>query len=65
VIISPNCICCGKQEWETEIMLKTGKISRLINYSNKKYTALSCVNCGYTMLFKKNARFNIFEAVTG
>jgi len=65
VITSPMCISCGKQEWETEIVLMTGKISRLFNYSNKKYTALSCVNCGFTMLFKKNARFNIFEAIIG
>ena len=61
----PNCISCGGKEWLIETVLMTGKISRLFNYSNKKYDAVSCVNCGYTMLFKKDARFNIFEAIMG
>jgi len=60
-----NCVACNEKEWTTEIVLMTGKISRLFNYSNKKYNAVSCVACGYTMLFKEGAKFSIFEAITG
>jgi len=60
-----NCVACNGKEWETEIVLMTGTISRLFNYSNKKYTAISCAACGYTMLFKEGAKFSIFEAITG
>ena len=42
-----------------------GKWSRLVNYANKKYTAISCKNCGYTMLFKEGAKFSILEAMIG
>lgn len=41
-----------------------GKWSRLINYANKKFDAVSCKNCGYTMLFKQDAKFSILEAIT-
>ena len=50
---------------ENDTVIMQGKWSRLVNYSNKKYNAISCKDCGYTMLFKQDSKFNILEAITG
>ena len=60
-----TCLVCNSQEMETDTVIMQGKWSRLVNYSNKKYDAISCKNCGYTMLFKQNSKFNILEAIMG
>ena len=62
---TPLCISCGSNKWEADVVLMTGKWSRLINYSNKKYDEISCVNCGYTMFFKKDANFSPLELMFG
>ena len=64
-VTTPLCISCGSNKWEADVVLMTGKWSRLINYSNKKYDVISCVNCGYTMLFKKDANFSPLELMFG
>jgi len=48
-----------------DVVIMQGKWSRLFNYSNKKYNSISCNDCGYTMLFKQDSKFNILEAITG
>ncbi len=59
------CPMCQSTEFDTDTIIMQGKWSRLINYSNKKYDAVSCKNCGYTMLFKQDAKFSIMEALIG
>jgi predicted nucleic-acid-binding Zn-ribbon protein len=60
-----RCLVCNSQEMENDTVIMQGKWSRLVNYSNKKYNAISCKDCGYTMLFKQNSKFNILEAIMG
>ncbi len=60
-----KCIVCGSSDFETETVIMQGKWSRLFNYSNKQFRAISCVKCGHTMLFKKDAKFNVLEALVG
>jgi len=60
-----KCIVCGSSKFETETVIMQGKWSRLFNYSNKQFRAISCVKCGHTMLFKKDAKFNVLEALVG
>ena len=60
-----TCLVCNSQEMENDTVIMQGKWSRLVNYSNKKYNAISCKDCGYTMLFKQNSKFNILEAIMG
>jgi len=59
------CLVCNSQEMEIDTVIMQGKWSRLLNYSNKKYNAISCKDCGYTMLFKQSSKFNILEAIMG
>jgi len=56
---------CNGQEMEIDIVMMQGKWSRLFNYSNKKFDAISCKNCGHTMFFKQDAKFSILEVITG
>ena len=60
-----KCIVCGSSDFETETVIMQGKWSRLFNYSNKQFKAISCVKCGHTMLFRKDAKFNVIEALVG
>ena len=60
-----RCLLCNSEELENDTVIMQGKCSRLVNYANKKYTAISCKNCGYTMLFKEGAKFSILEAMIG
>ena len=60
-----KCIVSGSSNFETETVIMQGKWSRLFNYSNKQFRAISCVKCGHTMLFKKDAKFNVLEALVG
>ena len=50
---------------QSDTVIMQGKWSRLFNYSNKKFQAISCSECGHTMLFKKDAKFNVLEALVG
>jgi predicted nucleic-acid-binding Zn-ribbon protein len=60
-----RCLMCQSTEFDVDSVMMQGKWSRLINYSNKKYNAVSCKNCGHTMFFKEDARFSILEALIG
>ena len=60
-----RCLVCQSTEFDSDTVMMQGKWSRLFNYSNKKFDALSCKNCGHTMLFKQDARFSILEAIVG
>jgi len=59
------CPMCQSTEFDSETIMMQGKWSRLFNYSNKKFDAISCKKCGHTMLFKQDAKFSILEAIVG
>ena len=50
---------------KSDTVIMQGKWSRLFNYSNKQFNAISCEDCGHTMLFKKDSKFNVIEAMLG
>ena len=60
-----KCIVCGSEKLEADTVIMQGKWSRLFNYSNKQFTAVSCLECGHTMLFKKEVKFSMLEALMG
>ncbi len=60
-----KCIVCGSKSLQIDTVIMQGKWSRLFNYSNKQFKSLSCTECGHTMLFKKDAKFNVLEALVG
>jgi predicted nucleic-acid-binding Zn-ribbon protein len=60
-----RCLVCNSTDFDTDSIMMQGKWSRLFNYSNKKFNAVSCKDCGYTMLFKEDAKFSILEAIVG
>ena len=46
------CSKCRNNQYETEEIRTTGKYSRFFDMQNKKFTAVSCTQCGYTEFFK-------------
>ncbi len=60
-----ECLVCKSKKLESDVVIMQGKWSRLFNYSNKQFNAISCQDCGHTMLFKKDSKFNIVEAFLG
>jgi predicted nucleic-acid-binding Zn-ribbon protein len=47
-----SCSKCHNSQYETEEIRTTGKYSRFFDMQNKKFTAVSCTQCGYTEIFK-------------
>ena len=47
-----SCSKCRNSQYETEEIRTTGKYSRFFDMQNKKFTAVSCTQCGYTEIFK-------------
>ncbi len=47
-----SCAKCRNTQYETEEIRTTGKYSRFFDIQNKKFTAVSCTQCGYTEIFK-------------
>ena len=47
-----SCSKCNNDQYETEEIRTTGKYSRFFDMQNKKFTAVSCTQCGYTEIFK-------------
>ena len=47
-----SCSKCNNDRYETEEIRTTGKYSRFFDMQNKKFTAVSCTQCGYTEIFK-------------
>ena len=51
-----RCPKCGCVEYTTETIQTTGgNFSKFFDVQNKKFIALSCKNCGYTELYRKEA----------
>ena len=47
------CPKCGCTSFESDEIHTTGSdLSRFLNLQNKRFTTVSCTNCGYTELYK-------------
>ena len=48
------CPKCGCQSYESDQFQATGGNSaKILDIQNKKFTTISCTNCGYTELYKR------------
>ena len=52
------CPKCGNQHYvHDQIQSTGGNFAKLFDVQNKRFTTVSCTNCGFTELYrKKNAR---------
>jgi len=49
-----QCTKCGCHEYDAEPIHTTGgTVSRMFNYQNKRFMAVSCRHCGYTELYRE------------
>ncbi len=50
------CPKCGSKEFEHDQFQATGgTLSKLFDVQNKKFVTVSCLNCGYTELYKADS----------
>ncbi len=48
-----GCLKCGHTETEVDEISTTGTgASRFFDIQNRKFTVISCTNCGYSELYK-------------
>ena len=51
-----ECPKCGGHLYDTEPIHTTGgTLSRMLNYQNKRFIAVSCTQCGYTELYRETS----------
>ena len=66
----PNYVCpkCGCREYDAEPIHTTGgTVSRMLNYQNKRFMAVSCRQRGYTELYREmtSKADNVFDLFFG
>lgn len=50
------CPKCGCQHYESDNLQATGgNFAKMFDVQNKKFLTISCSNCGYTELYKKQS----------
>jgi predicted nucleic-acid-binding Zn-ribbon protein len=48
------CTKCGNRQYEVDQMRATGgAFAKIFDVQNKKFTTISCTQCGYTELYKR------------
>jgi predicted nucleic-acid-binding Zn-ribbon protein len=53
---SPPCGKCGNSSYERyDVSTAGGWISRIFNFQRRKFLAVSCMGCGYTELYRRQA----------
>jgi predicted nucleic-acid-binding Zn-ribbon protein len=63
-----TCVKCGHNEYEVQDMSTTsGMMSRMVNLQNRRFSAVSCLRCSYTELYKTSsgALRNVFDVLIG
>ena len=51
-----ECPKCGGHLFDTEPIHTTGgTVSRMFNYQNKRFLAVTCRHCGYTELYRETS----------
>lgn len=59
-----KCLKCGNKEFDQDQFQATGgDFSKVFNVQNKKFITITCINCGYTELYKSEtlAGMNILD----
>ena len=62
-----SCTKCGCNQYISDQFQATGgNFAKLLDIQNKKFITVSCVNCGYTELYRANTStgMNILDFLT-
>lgn len=50
------CPKCGNKQYEADEMRATGGVfAKIFDVQNKKFTTISCTQCGYTEFYKRTS----------
>jgi hypothetical protein len=50
------CAKCGSRQYEVDQMRATGgAFAKIFDVQNKKFTVISCAQCGYSELYKRRS----------
>ena len=61
-----GCPKCGHTETEMDTISTTGGgLSKLLDVQNRRFTVVSCVNCGYAELYKGRSSGNLADLFLG
>lgn len=63
-----KCMKCGGTQYQVDEMRATGgPLAKIFDVQNKKFTTVSCQNCGYTEFYKGRTSGigNVFDFFTG
>ena len=66
--INYKCPKCGNTRYVSDqIQTAGGNFSKIFDIQNKRFTAISCTNCGYTELYRRenNAAWDILDFLIG
>lgn len=63
---SYSCARCSNPSFTDEEVRMTGKYGRFFDMQSKKFTAVTCDNCGYTDLYRQQSgrAGNILDLLT-
>ena len=54
------CPKCGNRHYEVDQIQTTGgNFSKIFDVQNKKFTVVTCTQCGYSELYRKDGIFSI------
>ncbi len=53
--VSYSCARCSNPSFTDEEVRMTGKWGRFFDMQSKKFTAVTCDNCGYTELYRQQS----------
>ncbi len=62
-----SCPKCGNRNYQADQIRTTGgALAKIFDVQNKKFTAVSCTQCGYTELYKGRTSTvgNVFDFFT-
>ena len=61
------CAKCGSSHYELGEIRTTGKWSRFFDVQNKKFTTVSCGQCGFTEIYRGDSSTlgNVFDFLSG
>ena len=63
-----ECVKCGCRSYEADQFQATGgNFAKLFDIQNKKFVTVTCVQCGYTELYKQpeNTGMNVLDFLFG
>lgn len=61
-----GCPKCGHREAETDGIAVTGAgLSRYVDYQNREFTVVSCIECGYSEFYRRTGTGDLIDLFFG